>query len=395
MPDSHSTLGAARALIDADDEQLLATQVAICGIAAPTGAEFARGEFMAHAFQRLGLTDVHADAVGNVLGTRRGLADVTPVVLCSHLDTVFAESTPLGVTRQGNRFEGPGIVDNARGLAAMLSLATILQRTAHAHYRPILFAATVGEEGAGDLRGARHLFPGFDRAPAACVALDGAGDDRIVNTALGARRLRIDFSGPGGHSWSGFGMANPIHAAGLVVARIHGVKLPASPKSTLSVCRIGGGTSINSIPEDAWIEVDLRSSVTTVIRRLEAEVRAIAHACVADINATRMRGSDELTTRVTVIGDRPSGRTEPEHPLVRHAIAATESIGREANLVTSSTDANVPMSLGIPAIAIGAGGRGGGTHTTGEWYENTEGPAGVYRALTILAGAAELRDAPG
>jgi acetylornithine deacetylase/succinyl-diaminopimelate desuccinylase-like protein len=312
------------------------------------------------------------------------------VLVCAHLDTVFPEGTAVEVARDGRQLAGPGIVDNSRGLAAMLALAETVDGISLRTRRPIIFAATVGEEGVGDLRGAKHLFAHLALLPAACIALDGAGDDRIVHRALGARRFRVTFQGAGGHSWASFGVPNPVHAAGVAAAKLASLPLPRVPRTTLSVCRIGGGISVNAIPEEAWLEIDLRSSCSTTLDGCTAEIHHVVRAAAREENVRRTPGTSPLTVTVTTIGDRPCGELPREHPLVRAAAAATYAIGRTPELVTASTDANIPISLGVPAIAIGAGGRGGGVHTPGEWYDNTDGTLGVARALTVLVAAAGL-----
>ena len=381
-------LGFARARLAATDERLLTTQIALSEIPSPTGDEQARGASVAHRFRRLGLNAVRVDDVGNVLATRDGDADVAPVVVCAHLDTIFPAGTPVGVAREGRHLQGPGIVDNSRGLAAMLALAEAIDGRRVRTRRPIVFAATVGEEGAGDLRGVKHLFAHMLAQPAACIALDGAGDDRIVTRALGARRFRVTFHGAGGHSWAAFGVPNPVHAAGATAAKLAALPLPRTPRTTLSVCRIGGGISVNAIPDEAWLEIDLRSSSADILERCSADIQQAVRVAVHEENARRSPGTATLSTTITTIGDRPCGEVDAEHPLVRAAMQATRAIGRTPELATASTDANVPISLGIPAIAIGAGGRGGGVHTSAEWYDNTEGTLGVARALTVLVAAA-------
>jgi tripeptide aminopeptidase len=383
-------LAPARARLEQADERVVRTQIALSEIPAPTGDERARGASVAARFRALGLRDVETDEVGNVTGSRRGASDAAPVLVCAHLDTVFPEGTAVGVARDGRQLAGPGIVDNSRGLAAMLALAEAVDGTTLRTRRPIIFAATVGEEGAGDLRGAKHLFARLATIPSACIALDGAGDDRIVHRALGARRFRVVFHGAGGHSWAAFGVPNPVHAAGAAASKLASLPLPRSPRTTLSVCRIGGGISVNAIPEEAWIEIDLRSSSVEVLERCARDVEQAVRAAVREENLRRSPGTSPLTYDVTTIGDRPCGELSREHPLVRAAAGATYAIGRTPELVTASTDANVPISLGVPAIAIGAGGRGGGVHTPGEWYDNTDGALGVARALTVLVAAAEL-----
>ena len=226
-------LAPARARLAASDERLLHTQIALSEIPAPTGSEQARGASVAARFRALGLHDVRTDDVGNVLGARQGTSNESPILVCAHLDTVFPEGTPVGVARDGRQLAGPGIVDNSRGLAAMLALAEAIDGTRVRTRRPVIFAATVGEEGAGDLRGVKHLFARLDETPAACIALDGAGDDRIVHRALGARRFRVTFHGAGGHSWAAFGTPNPVHAAGATAAKLAALPLPRSPRTTL------------------------------------------------------------------------------------------------------------------------------------------------------------------
>ena len=385
----HAVLAPSRARLRARDAEIVRTQVAVSEIAAPTGDESLRGEWIERRFAALGLRDVHRDAAGNVVGWRGPRSEIPPVVVCAHLDTVFPGDTALRVRADGPRLVGPGIGDNGRGLAAMLALAEEIDGRRVLTARPIQFVATTGEEGAGDLRGVKHLFA--SGTASAVIALDGAGDERIVHRALGSRRYRISFVGTGGHSWAAYGVPNAVHAAGIATMRIAALALPRCPRTTLSVCRIGGGLSVNSIPPDAWLEIDLRSTSPSVIARIDREIRTIADAAAGEENARRAHGTAPLASRVEVIGDRPCGETAPEHPLVGLAVEATRHIGRDAELTTASTDANVPISRGIPAIAIGAGGRGGEAHTASEWFDNRDGPLGLARALTIVVGAAELR----
>ena len=385
----YERLATARARLAAHDDRTIATQIALSEIPSPTGSEQARGAWVAKRFRRLGLSHVRVDDVGNVLATRCGAADIAPVLVCAHLDTIFPAGTPVTVERDGAHLSGPGIVDNSRGLAAMLALAEAIDGTTLCTRRPVLFAATVGEEGAGDLRGVKHLFATAVRPPAACIALDGAGDERIVTQALGARRFRVVFHGEGGHSWASFGMPNPVHAAGATAARLAALPLPRTPRTTLSVCRIGGGISINAIPAEAWLEVDLRSSSAAVLARCAADIHQAVRVAAHEENARRGPGTTPLSFAINVIGDRPCGRIDDAHPLVRAAMDATSIIGRTPELATASTDANVPVSLGIPAIAIGAGGRGGSIHTSAEWYDNADGAMGIGRALAVVVAMAD------
>ena len=383
-------LAPALARLAARDESLLATQVAVSEIPAPTGDERARGAFVERRFRELALDDIRVDDVGNVLGTRRGTSSEGAIVMCAHLDTVFPDGTSVAVTRDGAQLCGAGIVDNSRGVAAMLAIAEAIDGHSLLTRRPIVFAATVGEEGEGDLRGAKHLFATLAQRVDACIALDGAGDDRIVSRALGSRRFHIVFRGEGGHSWSSFGIANPVHAAGAAASKLASLPLPRSPRTTLSVCRIGGGISVNAIPAEAWLDIDLRSTGLGVLDACVRDIHEVAKAAVREENYRRSPGSRPLEFEITTIGDRPSGAVDDDHPLVRAAVHATVGIGRRPELATASTDANVPISMGIPSIAIGAGGKGGGVHTSAEWYDNTDGARGVARALTVLVAAAEL-----
>jgi tripeptide aminopeptidase len=384
------SLAAARQRLARRDADIVRAQVELAQIAAPTGEEGERGAWVARRFTACGLRDVHVDAAGNVLGRGPAARDLEPVVVCAHLDTVFPRDVPLAVRCDGPRIVGPGINDNGRGLAVTLALAEELARGRIRTNRPVEFVATTGEEGVGDLRGAKHFFALRGREIGAVVALDGAGDERVIHRALGSRRFRISFCGAGGHSWSAFGTPNPVHAAACCAATLARLTLPAEPRTTLSVGRIGGGLSVNSIPDTAWLEVDLRSTSSAVLDRFEREVRNAARLALDEENARRAGGAGTLSLALELIGDRPGGETPVEHPLVQSALEATRLVGRSPELALASTDANVPMSRGIPAIAIGAGGRGGDAHTPREWFENADGTLGVARALTIVVSAAGL-----
>lgn len=387
-----SALRPLRQRVHQADDQTLAEQVALVRIPAPPFAEQARGDYLLARFREIGLHGVRRDPVGNVLGGWRPRgADGPPVVVAAHLDTVFAADTDVEPRRKGKRIHAPGITDNCRGLAGMLAVARVLCESAALKARhPVVFAGTVGEEGIGDLRGVKHLFreDGGFREAAAFVALDGSGMRRIVHRAIGSRRLRIEAEGPGGHSWSDRGAPNPVLALAAAAARIGGMPIPQPERSSLTVARMGGGSSINAIPADAWMELDMRSEATGVLGPMEDAVRAELHLAVEAGNSARRPGTHPLRTRVQVIGDRPSGETPAEHPLVRAAAAITASLGARAELVGSSTDANVPMALGIPSIAIGVGGDSGGIHTLDEWYANDGGALGVERALLVVLAAA-------
>jgi len=391
----HDGIRAARAHIERSDEATLARQAALSAIPAPTGAETARGRRVAEMFVDAGLHDVAIDDVGNVRawhGKRDPETDC--VVLSAHLDTVFGPELDVSVARRGPRLEGPGIADNARGLAALVTVGEALTAARVHTRRPVLFAATVGEEGAGDLRGVRHLFGPSDRPtvrPSAFIALDGAGIERIVHRALGSRRYRISFHGPGGHSWAAFGVANPANAVGRATAALAEIELPRSPRTSCAVVRLGGGTSLNSLPQSAWLDVDLRSEEPRELENLDGTVRNIVAQALADENRHRVSGTPALTSEVRRLGDRPSGTTPRTHPLVQTAVAATRAVGHDHQLACASTDANVPIALGVPAVALGAGGRAGDAHLPTEWYENEKGALGIVRALLVTAAMAEAQ----
>ncbi len=400
---AHERIRAARRHLEGTDEVTLARQAALSAIPAPTGAEGARAARVAELFRDAGLRDVAVDAAGNVSGWtggergeggEGGEGDAgAPVLLAAHLDTVFGPDVNVAVARRGARLEGPGISDNARGLAALVAIAEALVAARVATARPIVCAATVGEEGAGDLRGVKHLLDGGSpraRRPAAFIALDGAGLERVVHRALGSKRYRVSFRGPGGHSWAAFGVANPANAVGRAAALLADLPAASAPRTTCAVVGLGGGTGLNSIPREAWLDLDLRSEDARALAQLDVTVRAALDRAADDENRRRLPGTPPLRAELRCCGDRPSGATPASHPLVQAALAATRALGREPELAAASTDANVPIALGIPAIALGAGGRGGDAHLPTEWYENDQGALGPLRALLVAVAAAGI-----
>jgi acetylornithine deacetylase/succinyl-diaminopimelate desuccinylase-like protein len=410
---THDRVRAARAHIERSDAVTLERQAELSAIPAPTGSEAARGARVAVLLADAGLDDVALDEVGNVrawFGKRE--AGNACVALSAHLDTVFGPELDVSVSRNGPRLEGPGISDNARGLAALVTIGEALVRARVETRRPVLFAATVGEEGSGDLRGVRHLLGNTAGAQHAAplhtsihahafIALDGAGIERIVHRALGARRYRVTFTGPGGHSWSAYGVANPAHAVGraidLIATPTHDASLASlgtgsrttHGSSSCSVVRIGGGTSLNSIPQTAWFDIDLRSEEPGALELLDESVQALLERALQDENRRRRPTTAPLTLTVARVGERPSGLTPRSHPLVRAAVAATRAVGYDHQLACASTDANIPIALGVPAVALGAGGRAGDAHLPTEWYENDKGALGIVRALLVTAAMAE------
>jgi len=396
---AHERIRAARRHVERADELTLTRQAALSATPAPTGAEAARGARVAGLFREIGLSHVGVDQAGNVRGWFGNGDGSAPVVLAAHLDTVFGPEVDVRVTRHGQRLEGPGISDNARGLAALVAVAEALVATRVATTRPILFAATVGEEGSGDLRGVKYLLNGGmgdggrghpHPTPAAFIALDGAGLERVIHRALGSKRYHVRFRGPGGHSWAAFGVANPANAVGRAAALLADLPIATAPRTTCAVVGLGGGTGLNSIPQDAWLDLDLRSEDPRALEQLDVTVRAALERAADDENRSRTAGTPPLRVELQLVGDRPCGITPRAHPLVQAAIAANRALGRDAELASASTDANAPIALGIPAIALGAGGKAGDAHLTTEWYENVEGALGIVRALLVTAAMAEV-----
>ncbi len=365
------------------DDETLADQIALTEIAAPPFSEAERAAEMVRRFREAGLSDSRLDEAGNVLARRGGSGDLPPVILSAHLDTVFPEGTPVAVTRDEKILEGPGISDDGRGLAVILAVARALAAGKVVTRHPILFAATVGEEGLGDLRGARHLVgpSGGGRGAAAFISVDGAGLDRVVCRGLGSRRFRVELRGPGGHSWQDRGTVNPIHALARGVTEL--VRLASrSEGDAFAVTRWGGGLSINSIPRGAWVEIDCRSVVDEALDSMEEQLRRTVDRVVAEENRT---GAGGLESEIRCVGSRPAGATDADGPLVRATRLATGAVGVEAVLALSSTDANAAMSVGIPAVTFGGGGQAALAHTTDEWYRNVRGVDGVLRALYTVA----------
>lgn len=368
-------------------------QLRIVAIPAPTLREGQRAGYVLDRFEELGLESTRLDDAGNVLGRLPSPAgNAAPLVLSAHLDTVFPAGTELTPRRVGLRTYAPGIADNARGVAALLTLVAVLRECRIRTQRPLWFVGTVGEEGAGDLRGVKHLFGGRGefRDAAGFISLDGTGLQRVVHRAIGSRRLRAVLQGPGGHSWSDYGAANAVHALGEAIARLGRLPHPAAGRATLTVARVGGGSSINAIPADAWLEVDIRGEEQSTVAELEQKARDVLRAAVEEENARRRPATAALSLSITQIGDRPGGEVADSVALVRAAVAATRVVGARPQLAASSTDANVPIALGIPAVTLGAGGESGGIHTLGEWYTDRDAARGVERALLTTLAAAGL-----
>jgi len=365
-----------------DDEQVKLTE-----IPAPSFQEAKRAEAVRDILASEGLA-IHTDKIGNVIGELPG-SDEEVVVLAAHLDTVFPAGTEIKVRREGGRLVAPGISDNGTGLAGLLAVARAIQTAKIKPRRTILFAANVGEEGEGNLRGMRALIDAYRTKLRAVIVLDGSGTDHVTTKALASRRLEVLITGPGGHSWSDFGMPNPINALVRASVRFINTKVPAAPRTTFNLGQIEGGTSVNSIPYEAKLKVDLRSENEDEIARLESSLRDCVAAGVKDeMDNARERNRGKLEWKINQIGSRPGGELPPDSPLLTALRLADEYVGNQSRVERSSTDANIPLSLGIEAIALGAGGSGGGAHSLQEWYEPAGRDMGLKRVLLTLLGVA-------
>lgn len=383
---------AAQAL-EAGHERWVADVVALTEIPAPPFKEQARADAYAAMFRERGLSDVEIDEEGNVLGLWKGSGQGPLVVVSAHLDTVFAEGTDVKVRREGDKLHAPGVGDDSAGLATQLALIDAMNAARVRTRSDILFVGTVGEEGLGDLRGVRHLFAKgkYKDRIGAFVSIDGSGLDSIVNQGTGSKRYRLTFKGPGGHSYGAFGLVNPMGALARTVTDLYAIQVPQSPKTTYSASVIGGGTSVNAIPEEVWLEVDMRSESAAELARLEQSFLAILPRAVESENRARSTKEGAVRVDPKPIGDRPAGTTAPDSDIVRFALAAHRLEGLKAELRASSTDSNVAMSLGIPAITVTGVASGGRAHAPDEWIgiekgANVQLKRARLAALLALAG---------
>jgi len=382
----------------AQEPQFAQWQLELARIAAPPFGEGARSVWLAERFKDLGLDSIHTDEVGNVFGTHGGYGHGY-VSLSAHLDTVFPAGTPLNIRQQGSRLYGPGVSDNGAGVTAVLAMAAVLQARGLRHALPLLFIGNVGEEGEGDLRGMRHIFsaPRWKDSIHYSLVLDGAGSDTIVAEALGSRRFEVIVRGPGGHSWSDFGAPNPIVVLARAIQAFTDTPVPVSPKTTFNVGVIRGGTSVNSIPESASMRVDIRSTSMAEMERLERALRyALDQAVEEQSQASSAHASPAssgrrpfgLSHELVPIGNRPAGELHPSAHIMQVIRAVDVQLGNSAQVQRASTDANIPLSLGLEAIAIGGGGAGGGAHTLQEWFDCSGRELGLKRILLTLLGLA-------
>jgi tripeptide aminopeptidase len=374
-------VAAAREAARRGEPRVVEEQIEVTEVPAPGFHETARGLLLKRKFEELGLKNVRIDRAGNVIGERPGLEAHPNVVVAAHLDTVFPEGTDVRVTRDGSLLRAPGIGDDGRGLAVLLGVVRALDAGQVRTRGSLTFVADVGEEGLSDLRGMRELFGVTLKGQVDdFVSIDGTGYG-TTNVGVGSHRYRVTLQGPGGHSFGAFGLVNPIHALGRVVAKIADLKVPREPKVTFNVGRIGGGTSVNSIAAEAWFEMDMRSSDAAALGSIDASFQTAVEQAVREENERWNNG--RVTAVRQLVGDRPAGRTPEAAPIVQTAVAVNAALGLPGGLGEGSTDANLPMSLGIPAITVGGGGKGTGAHSPAEVFDAAESWKGTDRVLLL------------
>ncbi len=384
----------ARALeaVERLDERGMRDLVQLTQIPAPPFMEEERARVYLEWLLEAGADEASMDEEGNVVAIRRGTGSGRRVALGAHLDTVFPEITDVTVTMRGDTLFAPGVGDDTRGLIVVLTVLRALEESGIRTEADLYFVGVVGEEGLGDLRGMKHLFREGAESFDAWIEVDGGGIDRIVNKALGSVRYRAVFQGPGGHSWGAFGLANPAHALARAIAEFQETAdtlTRSGPRTSYNVGRVGGGTSVNAVPFQTWFELDLRSVSPASLLVIEEAFRSTAQRALEHENSLRREGP-ALTLELDKIGDRPSGETPDDAPLVRRALEVARLFGSEPTLARSSTDSNIPISLGVPAVTIGRGGKGGGGHSLDEWWLNEDGHLAVQAALLLLVSEAGL-----
>lgn len=383
---------AAFARIEALDAWGMERLVELTQIPAPPFGEAVRGARYAELLREAGADSVWTDAEGNVVALKRGRRGRRTVALGGHLDTVFPEGTDVTVRQVGDTLFAPGVGDDTRGLVVVLTALRAMEESGVETDDDVLFVGVVGEEGPGDLRGMKHLFREGADPIAAWIDVDGGGLGRIVSMGLGSVRYRIKYEGPGGHSWGAFGLANPAHALARAIRHFQDVAdtlTRSGPRTSYNAGVLGGGTSVNSIPFEAWAEIDMRSESPASLARIESALLAAVKRALDEENALRREGPP-LTVDPEKIGDRPSGEMDPSVPLVQRAMAANAYFGADFSLGRSSTDSNIPIALGVPAVTIGRGGEGGENHSPGEWWINRDGHLAIQRAMLLLVAEAGL-----
>lgn len=380
----------AAAALDAGHDRWVQDVIALTEIPAPPFKESERAKAYLAMFQQRGLTATEIDEEGNVLGLRKGTGGGPLLVVSAHLDTVFPEGTNVKVRRDGDKLHAPGVGDDSAGLATQLALIDAMNAAGIRTRSDILFVGTVGEEGLGDLRGVRHLFTKgkYKDLIKSFISIDGAGLEGFTKGATGSRRYRFTFKGPGGHSFGAFGIVNPLTAMSQAIVDFYKVQTPQSPRTTYSASVVGGGTSVNAIPEQVWLELDMRSDGAAELAALERQFLAIVNEAVESENKARSTRAGAVTVEAKLIGDRPAGDTPASAPIVQLAASAHRVEGIEAKLGAGSTDANVPIGLGIPAITLSGVASGGRAHAPDEWIDTAKGENVKLRRIrlaTILA----------
>jgi tripeptide aminopeptidase len=375
------------------EPQTMKNLVELTEIPAPPFMEQKRGERFMQMMKAAGADSIWVDEVGNVLALRKGKIKGKTVVLEAHLDTVFPIETDVKVKYKGDTLYAPGIGDDTRGLTMVLTIMEAMKKAKVMTNADVIFIGVVGEEGLGDLRGVKHLFKNGNRKIDAYIAIDGGDIGRINNMALGSLRYRATFNGPGGHSWGAFGLANPHHAIGKAIDYFDtaaGAYVANGPKTSYNVGRVGGGTSVNSIPFESWMEIDMRSVSPEKLLGIERILKEQMQRALDDYNKKVKKG-DLLTLNLEKIGERPSGELGENLPLILKAIAATSYFDAQPTLTRGSTDSNIPIDLGVPAITIGRGGKSDNAHALDEWYINDEtGALAIKLAMLILVAEAGL-----
>lgn len=379
----------ALAALEQEHGQWVENITALTQIPAPPFKEAVRAKAYADMFRAAGIGDVEIDEEGNVLGLLRGSGKPGGklVVVAAHLDTVFPEGTDVTVKREGDTLHAPGIGDDVAGLATQLSLIKALAAAKIKAPMDILFVGDVGEEGLGDLRGVKHLFlkGKYKDRIASFFSIDDGSVDGLTNGGVGSKRYKLTFKGPGGHSFGAFGIVNPMTAMSQAIVNIYKIPVPKSPKTTFSASVVGGGSSVNAIPRESWLQLDMRSESAAELAKLEQAVLAQVDAGVASENAARSTKDGAISVDKQLIGDRPAGNTDAASPLVQQTIAAYATEGVTARLSFSSTDANVPMNLGIPGITISRAATGGRGHSLDEWIDVSAAPSLKVKRMNLLA----------
>ena len=373
----------ARAFIKADYERFVRELIALNEIPAPPFKEERRARAYLAMLKENGLTDVEMDKEGNVMGVRRGSGGAPMLAVLAHLDTVFPEGTDVKVRREGTRLMAPGIGDDTRALALMLSMIRAMNAAKLATASDILFVGNVGEEGEGDLRGVKYLMRSgkYKDRIKLFLAIDGGEQGGIVRGGVGSRRYRVTFKGPGGHSYGAFGLVNPAYAMAAAMAKLSDVQVPSTPRTTYNVGVVSGGTSVNSIPSAVSMDVDIRSESCAELEKVDDTFLAIVKSAVADENRARSTREGSITAEPKVIGERPCGETPMDAPILKTTAAAVQAFGLTPSFGISSTDSNIPMSIGIPALTIGRGGPGGRAHSPDEWTDVE--PKGVIQSIEV------------